>query len=189
MYRISPLDARVSLQVESRQEVPHPPVDGWLVKDAAPCCWATRSSGRRFEDWKGLELHLEADALQVSWRREQLLCALQLLRKLLGPADLWEDAMEEEFLDCEDAAPAAPAAPRVSWSSWLKAKWRGESSELGVEMPEDLSETERAILLDTKVESELGPEFRAKLQVCGLKHQEFCFKVWNQQLKAAVEQP
>eukprot|EP00435_Cladocopium_sp_Y103_P053366 s610_g17.t1 len=121
------------------------PPEAFVVSNASPSCWATRNSGRRFVDWKGLQLQLEGQQLQVQWRREQLRCCLQLAQQAKGErtkSDDWADAREEEdFLECEDVAVQ-------SWSSWLRNKWRQPNSELGEELPEGISESDRAILLE-----------------------------------------
>ena len=122
------------------------PPEAFVVSNASPGCWATRNSGRRFVDWKGLQLQLEGQHLQVQWRREQLRCCLQLAQQAKGErikSDDWADAREEEeFLECEDVAVQ-------SWSSWLRDKWRRQpNSELGEDLPEGVSESDRAILLE-----------------------------------------
>jgi len=122
------------------------PPEAFVVSNASPSCWATRISGRRFVDWKGLQLQLEGQHLQVQWRREQLRCCLQLAQQAKGErikSDDFADAREEEeFLECEDVAVQ-------SWSRWLRDKWRGPpNSELGEELPEGVSESDRAILLE-----------------------------------------
>ncbi|CAL1126400.1 unnamed protein product [Cladocopium goreaui] len=122
------------------------PPEAFVVSNASPSCWATRISGRRFVDWKGLQLQLEGQHMQVQWRREQLRCCLQLAQQAKGErikSDDFADAREEdEFLECEDVAVQ-------SWSRWLRDKWRGPpNSELGEELPEGVSESDRAILLE-----------------------------------------
>ena len=79
-------------------------------------------------------------------------------------SDDFADAREEdEFLECEDVAVQ-------SWSRWLRDKWRGPpNSELGEELPEGVSESDRAILLEDGAGNGLvgrgGRPAREKLEV------------------------
>lgn len=49
----------------------------WLTKEAvSPRCVARRRAGRRFVDWKGLDLQFELNDMKLQWTRRQLLMLL-----------------------------------------------------------------------------------------------------------------
>lgn len=128
-----------------------PDDEHFVMRGACPSCYATRVAGRRFIDWKGLEIEIEMqEKLEIMWRREQLTCCLHLFHEFLEPT---LPGTDDEFFDCEgsesgDQPPDLPQKTTLSWSGWLKAKWAGNTEEnLGSELPEGVSLEEKTQLL------------------------------------------
>ena len=87
-----------------------------VMRGACPSCYATRVAGRRFIDWKGLEIEIEMqEKLEIMWRREQLTCCLHLFHEFLEPT---LPGTDDEFFDCEGSESAPPDLPQKTTLSW-----------------------------------------------------------------------
>ena len=86
----------------SAWDVPDTP---FLAVNVSPQCVVSRSSGRRFMDWKGVDLRLELNDTKLTWTRSQLLCLGSLLK------DFQKDHDAEQFYECQDL----PDRPAVAW--------------------------------------------------------------------------
>ena len=144
-----------------------PDDEHFVMRGACPSCYATRVAGRRFIDWKGLEIEIEMqEKLEIMWRREQLTCCLHLFHEFLEPT---LDATDDEFFDCEGSESAPPDLPKtttLSWSGWLRAKWAGNTEEnLGSELPEGVSLEEKTQLLKDDVDESRGCCFSGASEV------------------------
>ncbi|CAK8998485.1 unnamed protein product [Durusdinium trenchii] len=158
----------------------------WLTKEAvSPRCVARRRAGRRFVDWKGLDLQFELNDMKLQWTRRQLLMLMSLLGDFCGSS---QEVVEregpaasagEDFFECEEEpAPAVEKPSRPSWSNWFRS-WLHEGAEVGEELPSSLEESEVKMLMEETTLKD-ADELTMSILMTGLEMHaiESCLKCW-----------
>lgn len=171
--QLKDLGVYVQPHFEAGTAVQIPDDDAFVLRGLSPLCQAERHSGRRFADWRGLEVRLDLAAPKFAWTQDQYRCLLRLASYMsssggssaeetsLRAADQGadpHDAQDDEWHDAQqdlepvkvEAEPVA-VARRSWWPSWLSASKSSSATPTAPtapeELPEGVSSADRELLL------------------------------------------
>lgn len=98
--------------------------EAFIVRGLSPICRAVRTSGRRFVDWRGLEVQLEVNDPELSCGRDQYGCLMFLVGGIARCMERGRGAQPQQPM----RAPSEILTPSSSWAWW---PWQSSPADPG----------------------------------------------------------
>jgi len=166
---------RSGAELPTLANVEWPSEESMIICGLSPYCAATRHGGRRFVDWRGLEVDLHITAPKIQCTRQNWHDLIAMSLALSGPAfttatkatSATSSSRSRED-SCGESSHLATVTESDTWRGWFGSLWSNPDKQMdavGTRLPAGVSELDREMLLEEEREPDIADTFKLTVEV------------------------